>query len=789
MSRKSKLEELAQKKLALERADEEVKDLREKLAVVCEAGKIAYWEHDIVNDIFSIDDSFFTLYRTSPEQVGGYTLSSGDLFRRFVHPDDAPLALEKIRRTIKSEHDRPKFEMEHRILYGDGATGQVILRYTLIKNRDGQPVKAYGINQDITEQKLAVEALRFTQFAIDNTSDQAFWINKDGRFFYVNNAACRSLEYTREELLTMSVPDIDPTFPPEVFEQHWRNLQENGYATFESFQRAKSGRVYPTEVRANYVQFGGNEYNCAFASEITERKRLEQSIREKEARLHTLLQTIPDLVWLKDKDGVFLACNKMFERLLGAREEEIIGKTDYYFLPQEQADSIRENDRMAVAAGGPTSDEKWVTFADNGARVLLDTIKTPMFDAEGNLVGVLAVARDITARKEVQAEKAKLEDQLQQAKKMESIGRLAGGVAHDFNNMMGVILGHADLSLERMDSANPLFATIKEIRKAALRSADLTRQLLAFARKQTVAPQVLDLNATVDGILRMLVRLIGENIHLSWQPGTIRPIKVDASQVDQILTNLCINARDAISGQGKIIIETCSLSVDEAFCTEHPEATPGEFVVLSVSDSGIGLKKEDLDKIFEPFFTTKAIGQGTGLGLATIYGIVKQNNGFITVYSEPDCGTTFKIYLPSYLAETIHPLTNREATRELHRGDETILLVEDETTILDMAKLLLTRLGYQVLAVSTPGEALRAAKEHDNEIHLLMTDVIMPGMNGRDLADALRSFYPELRLLFMSGYTANVISHHGILDEGVNFIQKPFSLQTLASKVRKALCT
>jgi CheY-like chemotaxis protein len=370
---------------------------------------------------------------------------------------------------------------------------------------------------------------------------------------------------------------------------------------------------------------------------------------------------------------------------------------------------------------------------------------------------------------------------------MEFVGRLAGGVAHDFNNMLSVILGHTELVLQQIDPEQPLHGNLEEVRKAAERSADLTRQLLAFARKQTIAPRILDLNETIDGMLKMLRRLIGEDIDMAWIPDSdIWQIKVDPAQVDQILANILVNARDAIAGVGKVTIETENVEYDEAYCAMHADFLPGEYVKLSVSDTGCGMDQETLRHIFEPFFTTKETGKGTGLGMATVYGIVKQNNGFINVYSEPDKGTTFKIYLPRYAGET--PVAPSEGPTEAIKGGlETILLVEDEPSILRMCENILEGLGYRVLTASTPGEAIGLAEKHAGEIHLLMTDVVMPKMNGRDLAKRLLSLYPSLKRLFMSGYTANVIAHHGILDEGVCFIQKPFSIKNLADKVREAL--
>jgi CheY-like chemotaxis protein len=367
------------------------------------------------------------------------------------------------------------------------------------------------------------------------------------------------------------------------------------------------------------------------------------------------------------------------------------------------------------------------------------------------------------------------------------VGRLAGGVAHDFNNMLGVILGHTEMALEQVDPAQPLHAGLTEIRNAATRSADLTRQLLAFARKQTIAPQVLDLNETVAGMLTMLKRLIGEDIDLHWQmEADLWPVRVDPSQIDQILANLCVNARDAISGVGKLTIELGNRTFDEDFCAAHAGLVPGEYVLLAVSDDGCGMDKETLSHLFEPFFTTKGMGQGTGLGLATVYGIVKQNHGFIDVSSEPGRGTTFKIYLPRDVGKA-GPARRESAPEPLLRGQETILLVEDEPAILKMTKMMLERQNYTVLAARTPGEAIALAREHAGEIHLLVTDVVMPEMNGRDLAKNVMSLYPHVKRLFMSGHTANVIAHDSVLNEGMHFMQKPFSMKDLAVKVREAL--
>ncbi len=379
-----------------------------------------------------------------------------------------------------------------------------------------------------------------------------------------------------------------------------------------------------------------------------------------------------------------------------------------------------------------------------------------------------------------------LKEQLLQAAKMEAVGRLAGGIAHDFNNMLAVVLGHAELAIEEIEPDNPLLDTLQEIQDAATRSAELTQQLLAFARKQTVAPIVLDLNETVDGMLKMLRRLLGEGIDLAWKPApTLWQVKLDPAQIDQILVNLCVNARDAIDGDGKLSIETSNATFNEDYCAHHPEFMPGDYVLLTVSDNGHGMDAETREHIFEPFFSTKKTGKGAGLGLATVYGVVEQNHGFVRVYSEPGQGTTFSIYLPRCAELQRETMIGKPPT--VATDGETILLVEDEPVVLKMTGAMLQRLGYQVEMARHPDEAIRLAREHAGSIDLLMTDVVMPQINGRDLARKLQSTYPRVKCLFMSGYTADVIGTHGVLDEGVHFIQKPFSLNSLAAKLREVL--
>ena len=478
--------------------------------------------------------------------------------------------------------------------------------------------------------------------------------------------------------------------------------------------------------------------------------------------------------------GVIFDCNQGLSDLTGYTNEELIGMDGLMLIAPDWRDlvlgNIQRDIKQTYEAEGLRKD---------GSKYHL-SLRGNNMPYKGRIVRVTEF-RDINERKLAEEKNAKLEAKLQQTHKMELVGQLAGGVAHDFNNMLTVILGNAELAMTKMASDAPCFHRLIEIRDAAQRSADITQQLLAFARKQTVAPKVLNLNDTLEGMLNMLRRLIGENIELVWLPGpNLWPVNVDPSQIDQILANLCVNARSAIEGVGKITVETANSTFDKEYCIAHEGFVPGEYARIAVCDNGCGMDKLTMAHIFEPFFTTKGVGEGTGLGLATVYGAVKQNNGFIDVYSKLGKGTTFSIYLPRHRGETGLAKIEGELEPAL-LGHETILLVEDDLSILEMATASLQHLGYTVLPVSTPGEAIRMINEFTGDISLVTTDVIMPEMNGRELVQRLLTIQPKMKILFMSGYAANILGSQGMLNDCPFFIQKPFSLKKLAVKVRTVL--
>ncbi len=526
----------------------------------------------------------------------------------------------------------------------------------------------------------------------------------------------------------------------------------------------------------------GHIAGSGITTDITERKALDEQLRLRSL----VLDQIADHVTVTDLEGRITYANRAVQVTLQRSNSELVGTlTEVYGEDPARGATQREIVEKTVRDGSWRGEV--INYASDGAEVILDCRTQVVRDEQGEAFALCGISTDITERVRAEQEQRRLEAQLQRAIRVEAIGRLAGGIAHDFNNMLGVIIANTEFALERVDPAEPLAAELVEVLRAARHSADLTGQLLAFARRQAIAPQILDVNDAVSSLLTMLRRLIGESIELVWRPAPAPcVVQMDPSQIDQILTNLCLNARDAIAGVGTLTIGTAVVRVDEAFCRENADARPGDYVCLSVRDTGCGLAPEAVACLFEPFFTTKELGHGTGLGLATVHGIVRQNDGFISVESAPGAGATFRIHLP-VRAESPEPVqVGRVRGRAPETGHGTVLLVEDESSLLRVARRIIERQGYTVLASDNPLEALELARTPGRTIGLLVTDVIMPGMNGRDLADAFARLHPRAGCLFISGYTADVIARQGVLDGEVHFLQKPFTPDQLAEAVRRA---
>ena len=670
----------------------------------------------------------------------------------------------------------------------DGREYQIADSAAPILDSNGQIAGMVVVFRNVSEeyrikQRLAGSEKRFREL-FNHSRDGFVVVDEEGKFIDANEAFCEMLGYTMDELRGME--DFYEITPPEwrewEREQIWKKkLLQQGYSgIYEKEYIRKDGSTFPVELQSFtvYDDSGNISYLWGVARDITERKKAEEELQKKSEAMEASMEGIA----LLNSDQKYIYLNEAHAKIYGYESpDELLGENWTALYDEDELNRFTDEIMPEFAIEGSWRGEA-VGKKKDGSKFPQSISLTAL--EEG---GLICVVQDITERRKAEEEGKKLREQLVHSQKIESIGRLAGGVAHDYNNMLNVIIGNAELAMEKTRPDNPLYSEMKEILEAARRSTDITQKLLAFARKQTISPRNLNLNDTVEGMMLMMRRLIGEDIELAWKPEiNLWHVKMDPVQIDQVLANLCVNARDAISGIGKIIIETGNVTFDSEYCSEHVEFVPGDFVMLAVSDNGCGMDRETIDNLFEPFFTTKGVSEGTGLGLATVYGIVKQNDGFINVYSEPGKGTTFKLYLPRHAGELSREYAGSAGEFE-RGGDETVLLVEDELSIMKLGKRMLEILGYEVVAANRPVEAIRLAEEHEGSIDLLFTDVVMPEMNGRDLADKLQELYPGIKTLFMSGYTANVIAHHGVLDDNVNFIQKPFSRKELAEEVRKAL--
>ena len=621
---------------------------------------------------------------------------------------------------------------------------------------------------------------------MQNTEDYVLICDSNG----VSQAFNASYKKRGEELLNIEIkPGIKPhqmSGKPEII-NYWNSLQDRvlkGEKFVAEYHDKERDRYFETSF---YPIIEGQKVTgfTEITRDITKHKRIEKALQDSDSFNYSLLDNSPNAIVVYNPDTSVRYINSYFEKLTGFTSEDVLGlkipypwsvdDAKYGSIEKRQKEGVRRSERQFRKKSGEHS---WVEIN-----------VTPVYQ-EGELIYSLGTWVDISERKRAEEEKEKLQKQLMQAQRMEAIGNLAGGVAHDYNNISSVVMGYAELALLDLEPNDPLREYITQILKASRRSAEITKQLLAFARRQPIAPKVLDLNTTIESMLNMIKRLIGEDIDLSWVPGKDAwSVKVDPSQIDQILVNLCINARDAIENVGKITIETENMIFDKDYCSEHLGFKPGEYAMLAVSDDGIGMTPEQQEQIFDPFFTTKILGKGTGLGLSTVYGIVKQNNGFINVYSEPNKGTTFKIYFPKEESlQSIQPVNIKEPVPSVGQG-ETILVVEDDNVILELVEGILNRFKYKALCVSNPKDAIKIANEYSGKIDLLVTDIILPEMNGRELSDELHKQFPDLKVLFMSGYTANVIVHRGVLEDGINYIAKPFSIDNFAAKIREVLDT
>ena len=713
-----------------------------------------------------------------PEELIGRSIS-------LVH---TPEQLEVSRRMIDAATRRgASVPEEHEYLHRDGPIFPLLVGCVTVGSDDGTPEFTAMTAVDVTPVHRAQVAYRtlFNEM-LDGFAHHQIILDEQGvpvdyRFLAANPAFERMTGLRASDLVGRTVMEALPGTERRWIDTYGKVALTGEPIRFEDYTGALDKYFEVTAFRP-----APGEFACIF-QDITDAKRAEEALRRSERELLRTQRMAGLGSWKWDSATDEVEWTETLYELFGldaAAPPPTLAQQEAIFAPESYA-ALMAAVATTVETGDPYEMEVEIVRADGETRwswVRGERVT----DADGRPTGLWGATQDVTDRKREADERRTLEAQLARSQRLEAVGTLAGGIAHDFNNMLTVILGHAERRLGSIGPDDPARGDLDEIRRAAEHSADLTRQLLAFARSQPATPRVIDLNDAVTSVLSLLRRLIGEDVELAWRPGPRPPlVRIDPSQVDQILANLCVNSRDAIEDAGTITVEVDEVELDDEDCRDHPDRAPGEYVRLTVSDDGAGMDAETLGHLFEPFFTTKG-EQGTGLGLATVYGIVRQNSGFVNVYSEPGVGTTFRIYLPRH-AEASAVSGEQPTTATDSGGHETILLVEDEPAILAMTATTLQGRGYTVLAAGTPSAAIALAEGHAGTIDLLLTDVTLPEMNGRALSELLRETRPDLRCLFMSGYAAPIVSGNGVLDEGAPFISKPFHLKDLAAKVRETL--
>jgi two-component system, cell cycle sensor histidine kinase and response regulator CckA len=640
---------------------------------------------------------------------------------------------------------------------------------------------------DITERKKVEDALRESEerfLLITNTIDEIFYIYdaEKGIATYLSPAFNRIWGFPREQALNKDQPFINPVHPDDREKvMNWGPLTQTGQPVSYEYRIVRADgsirhiwdRGYPIAEKDGKVTL-----YVGTGLDVTEWRHAEEALRESGEYLDQIINCIADPIFVKDANHRYVHVNDAFCALTEWRREDLIGKTGFDDFPKDVVQRLWADEERVLQTGKASLTEDVITDVHGQARTLM-TIKSLLTNKKGEKQVVFSI-RDITEYK-------RLETQLMQSQKMEAIGSLAGGVAHDFNNLLNVINGYSELALDSLGEDSPIRKDIEHIWDAGRRAASLTSQLLAFSRKQLLQPVILDLSVVISQMSSILRRLISEDIDLVAEtPQDLGMIHADPAKIEQVILNLVVNARDALPQGGKLTIETANVDFEEDYIKEHSMAKAGAYVMLAISDNGIGMDAETQTRIFEPFFTTKKKGKGTGLGLATVYGIVKQSNGFIWVYSEFGKGTTIKIYFPRVEGQSAKIAIDDDALQDL-QGSETVLLVEDEPSVRNLASRILRDRGYEVIEAAEGQEALRLANQYPAIIHLVLTDVIMPGMSGSSLVAQIEAARPETKALYISGYTDNAIVHHGILDSNIAFLQKPFSPNQLARKVREVL--
>ena len=792
---------------ARRRAEEALRESEAKYRLLADNAIDIIWTADL--------DMRLTYVSPSIKRARGYTVE--EALQQTPEEILAPESLAVVARLLADEmafeagpdrdlHRVHTIELEEYCKGGSTAFFETTM--TFLRDANQRAVGVLGVSRDVTDRRYAEQALRDSEtkyrFITENMNDMILVMDMNLCLTYISPAVARMRGFTVEEALQQSIGERLTPASAERMMQIFAEAMNDEFDgrgdpakvwTIELEDRCKDGSTIWTENTVKFLRdaAGGPVGILAVSRDVTERRQAALALLQSEAKYRLLAENVIDVIWTTDLSLRPTYVSPSVLRLLGFTADEAPGQSLFDGMtPQSReraANTLAEEMASEMSAGKSltrTRTAEIELLRRDGSTVWTENTLTFIRDEQRRPVGVLGVTRDISERRRADVERRRLEEQLHQAQKMEAIGRLAGGVAHDFNNILTGITGYTEMLLPTLRPEDPIVSDLKEIHKLSDRAAALTAQLLAFSRKQIVEPRVLDLNAAITHSTKMLRRLIGEDVELEFKPGDDGGlVRSDPGQIEQVLVNLAVNARDAMPRGGKLTIRTANQCIDEAFCRGEPGARPGEYVVLEVEDNGSGMDEEVLRRLFEPFFTTKPQGKGTGLGLSIIYGIVQQNLGFVTVHSTVGAGTVFRVYLPRIYAEP--EAVSREPVSVPPRGKETILVVEDEEMLRNLARRILERQGYRVLVAAGGEEALAVSEHFTDRIHLLLTDVIMPGTNGGEVYELLRGTRPSLKVLFMSGYTGDAIAQHGVLDARTPFIQKPFNIQHLTVRVREVL--
>jgi len=762
--------------------EQALREREQQLVFAQGAARLGLWDTDLRTGVTETSGHYALLRGLSPDNCR----FTHDEWVAMIHPDDRERVLADRLECIERTRI---WDEEFRVVWPDGSVHWLLAKGQVFVDEAGRPVRMAGATLDITERKRTDEALRESEERFRRVFEEGpigvALVDRDFRFLKVNRALCQMVGYPEESLLQMSFPEI--THPDDLAP----NLGLTGrlfrgelplYKLQKRYIK-KDGEIIWINLTAALIhdQAGQPLYGMAMIEDITDVKHFEQeralhkALRESEEKYHRIVETMAEGVWILDQDGRTTFVNRQMAAMLGYQVDEMIGRHVLDFKDEESRPVTLE--KLERTRQGIREQFDCSFHAKDGTRLTTLISTCPLWDGDGRYSGVLSIVTDIT-------ERSRLEERLHQARKMEAIGRLAGGIAHDFNNLLTVINGYNDLLLRRMGPGDAIRADLLEIRSAGEQAQELTSRMLAFSRGQVRATEVLSLRSVIEDVENMLRRMIGEDIRLmtTFDPG-LGYIRADRTEIVQVLINLAANARDAMPMGGSLSFSLSNAEVDERFARNHLGTSSGPYVLLTVTDTGIGMDVETQRHLFEPFFTTKQTGKGTGLGLATVYGVVSQCGGWIQVNSRPRGGTTFEIYLPRVDGELAEKREHPEPAKQQLGGRETVLVVEDQDHVRKVTCSILTEFGYRILEASHGEEALRLATAHNGPLDLVLTDVVMPGMQGPELANRLRAVRPT-PILFMSGFSEGI----ELADDSiVAYIRKPFTPDALARKVREIL--